>query len=96
MTEIATMFKSKIYFNKDNSMNLQAQTHSNHSLVKSYFDKFPLMTSKYLDYLSFIQGLSYLGKSLTEEEIIKIQIIKNSMNSKRVYYNWDYLNNFYK
>jgi hypothetical protein len=36
-----------------------------------------------------------LGKPLTNEEIIEVQAIKNSMNSKRTIYNWDHLRNFY-
>lgn len=54
------------------------------------------MSSKQLNYLSFIEGTSFLGKPLTDKEILKIRNIKNSMNDKRVYYNWDHLNNFYK
>jgi hypothetical protein len=33
---------------------------------------------------------------LTNKEILEIRDIKNSMNNKRTYYNWDHLNNFYK
>lgn len=73
-------------------MTFQAQADSKHYLTKSYFDKFPLMTSKCLDYLCFIQGLSYLGKRLTYEEIISIQKIKSSMNRGRTGFNWDHLN----
>ena len=53
------------------------------------------MTSKRLNYLCFIQGLNYLGKRLTNKEIEEIRKIKNSMNNKRTYYNWDHLNSFY-
>ena len=53
------------------------------------------MTSKYLNYLSFIEGTYYLGKPLTDEEIIKIRKIKNHMNTKRTFYDWDHLKNFY-
>ena len=71
------------------------QADSKHYLTKSYFSKYPLMTSKYLDYLCFLQGLQYLGRRLRTEEIIEIKSIKNSMNSKRIYFNWDHLKNFY-
>jgi hypothetical protein len=53
------------------------------------------MSSKHLNYLSFLEGLNYLGKNLTNKEIIEIQAIKNSMNNKRTYFNLDHLNNFY-
>ena len=48
-------------------MTFCAQADSKHSLTKSYFDKYPLMTSKQLNYLCFIQGLDYLGKRLTDK-----------------------------
>lgn len=51
--------------------------------------------SKHLNYLAFVKGLNYLGRRLTNKEIIEVQIIKNSMNNKRVYFNWDHLNKFY-
>jgi hypothetical protein len=55
--------------------------------VTAYFDKFPLMSSKYLEYMSFKQGLNYLGKRLTDKEIREIQDIKNSMNNQRTLFN---------
>ena len=45
------------------------------------------MSSKYLNYLSFFEGLRFLGKRLTREEILKIRAIKSSMNNSRTYYN---------
>ncbi len=71
------------------------QSDKKHYIVINYFDKYPLMSSKYLNYLCYKEGLSYLSKRLNENEISKIQILKNSMNNKRIYYNWDHLDNFY-
>jgi len=96
MTELADLFKCKINYKGENEIVFVVQANSKHYLVKSYFNEFPLMSSKYLNYLSYLKGLDYLGKSLTNKEITEIQTIKNTMNSKRTYYNWDYLNNFYK
>jgi len=95
MTKIADTFQCKINYKRDNLITFVAGANSKHYLTKSYFDKYPLMTSKHLNYLCFLQGLSYLGKCLTDKEIIEIQAIKNSMNNKRTYFNWDHLNNFY-
>jgi hypothetical protein len=53
------------------------------------------MSSKYLNYICYVKELNYLGKHLTEKEILKIKNIKNSMNKKRTYYNWDHLEKFY-
>lgn len=68
-------------------MTFLAQADSKHYITKSCFDMFPLMTSKRLDYLCFIQGLNYLGKRLTDKDIIDIQNIKNSMYNNRTYFN---------
>ena len=93
MKKIADFFQCKLKYESKNEVTFQAQTDSKHYLIKSYFDKYLLMTSKYLDYLSYSQGLNYLGKRLTYEEVINIQNIKNSMNKNRTYFNWDHLNN---
>ena len=72
-----------------------AQSDRKHYIITSYLTKFPLMSSKYLNYLSFFKGLDYLGKRLTEQEILEIRAIKDSMNNSRTEYNWDHLNKFY-
>ena len=95
MTKLANLFECKINYKGENEIVFVVQANSKHHLVKSYFDKFPLMSSKYLDYLCYLQGLDYLGKHLTSKEIVEIQTIKNSMNNHRIFYNWDHLNNFY-
>jgi len=94
MREIADLFECNINY-KSNAITFLAQSDSKHFLTKYYFDNYPLMTSKHLNYLSFLQGLNFLGKRLTDKEIVKIRNIKNSMNNKRTYYSWYHLNNFY-
>jgi hypothetical protein len=96
MSEIADLFKCKINYKGVNALTFLAQADNKHDLTKSYFDKFPLMSSKYLDYLCFLKGQNYLGKRLTDEEVMEVRTLKNSMNNKRTYFNWDHLNNFYR
>lgn len=91
MSKIAEFFQCNVKYESENEITFLAQADSKHHLTKFYFDKYPLMTSKRLDYLCFLQGLNYLGKRLTNQEIIEIQIIKNSMNRNRTFYNWDHL-----
>ena len=73
-------------------------SHNKNSLLKtiSYFDKFPLLSSKYLDYKDwkFILDLQNTNKLTTIylNEAIKV---KNDFNSKRTTYNWDHLKNCY-
>ena len=96
MTEIANLFKCSLHYKKGNAITFIAQANSKHYLVKSYFDKFPLMSSKYLEYLCFLKGLNYLNKRLTEEEILEVKAVKNSMNMRRTFFSWDHLKNFYQ
>jgi len=91
MSKIASYFQCKIKYESNNEMTFLAQADSKHYLTRSYFDNYPLMTSKYLDYLCFLQGLNYLGKRLTDQEIVHIQVIKSSMNKNRTFFNWDHL-----
>lgn len=94
MSKIADFFQCKIKYESENEITFFAQENSKHYLIKFYFDKYPLMTSKRLDYLCFLQALDYLGKRLTNQEIINIQKIKNYMYNNRIYFNWDHLNIF--
>lgn len=96
MTKIADLFQCKIIYKAGNQIDFAAQANNKHYLVKSYFYKYPLMSSKYLDYLSYLQGQNYLSKYLTDKEILVLQAVKNSMNNKRIYFNWDHLDYFYK
>jgi hypothetical protein len=59
------------------------QSDKSHHLVTSYFTKYPLMSSKHLNYLCYEKSLNYLGKRLTQEEISELRNIKGSMNNKR-------------
>jgi LAGLIDADG endonuclease len=87
MSEIAKFFQCKINYKSDNEMTFLVQADNIHYLTKSYFNKYPLMTSKHLNYLCFLQALDYLGRRLTDKEILEIQSIKNSMNKKRTTFN---------
>jgi hypothetical protein len=63
------------------------QANTKHHLVINYFNKYPLMTSKYLNYLDYYRAIPFLGKRLTYEEVLRVREIKNSMNNKRTYFN---------
>lgn len=65
--------------------------HSGESLkrLEDYIEKFPLKSSKYLDYKDWKNCGVVTEK--TPENYKKIQEIKNGMNSKRTKFNWDHL-----
>lgn len=79
--------KKKLYWIKTNSYN------SNEILI-NYFNKYSLYGSKYLDYLSWCKILTIVKNKEKETKLDKIKAIKDSMNSKRTYFNWNHLNNF--
>jgi len=95
MTEIADLFGSKLYSKNENTLVFRTSATEKLHLIRSYFEKYPLMTTKYLDYLCYLQAQNYLNKVLTNEDLAKIKDINNSMNNNRIYFNWDHLNNFY-
>ena len=63
--------------------------------ILTYFKSFPLYSSKYLDYKDWEKAATLILKNdhYTEKSITKINYLKGSMNSKRIYFNWDHLNN---
>lgn len=62
-------------------------------VIINYFCKYPLYSSKYLDYKDWqIVAKWRLNNEHYNEEIIpEIVKIKENMNSKRTYFNWDHL-----
>ena len=70
---------------------------TSHAKVISYFDRFPLYSSKFLAYKdwSYIVELGKLraGKVLTEKEISEVETIKAQFNSKRSSLDFSHLDN---
>lgn len=68
-----------------------AHNSRSHDIVRNYFDRFPLYSSKYLAYKDWCQvqdlhrGISH---SLSQEDLKEIMAIKNQFNSKRKVYDF--------
>lgn len=62
-------------------------------ILRAYLDKFPLLSSKYLDYKAWseVDDLMIKKHHYTDDGVIKIAKIKKSMNNLRVNYNWKHL-----
>ena len=73
MTDIANFFQCKKNYVDENLIIVRLSGNNKHHLTKSYFDKYPLVTSKRYNYLSFLQELSYLDRRLTDKEIFKFK-----------------------
>ena len=63
-------------------------------IVKDYLERYPLFSSKYLDYLDWkeIVILVLDNKHYTEQGLIKTDLVRNRMNRQRTYFDWTHLN----
>lgn len=70
-----------------------AHNSKSHNIVRNYFDRFPLYSSKHLSYKDwcYVQDL-HKGKPLSLENINKIKTIKAQFNSKRKIFDYSHLN----
>ena len=66
-------------------------------IIINYLEKYPLYSSKYLDYKDWqrIVLLMFENKHYTEEGINKTEDVRNNLNRQRTYFNWDHLNKLY-
>ena len=65
--------------------------------MESYLDKYPLFSSKFLNYKDWLKVLEYKKiRKYDTDSIEKIIEIKNGMNNKREKFIWDHLQRFYK
>jgi hypothetical protein len=100
LTEISTLLNCNLNIRKQVStgneyFNITASSRKSLSTIITYFKSFPLYSSKYLDYKNWEQAATLILENdhYTENGIIKINYLKDNMNLKRTYFNWDHLNN---
>lgn len=75
---------------------LSASSLKSVDVIIDYFNKYPLYSSKYLDYKDWerVALLRLNDEHYTPEGISKVELAKSSMNNSRTYFNWDHLDNF--
>lgn len=63
------------------------------NIIINYFNKYPLYSSKFLDYKDWEQVAKLIINNLhlTDEGINTVELVRSRMNTKRVYFNWDHL-----
>lgn len=85
--------QDKIYY----SFMAIAHNSKSHDLAIAYFDRYPLFSSKRLNYLDWkkVRELVKKKEHLTEKGLNEIKTIKANFNSKRTIFNMDYLSSFY-
>lgn len=59
-------------------------------IIETYFNKFPLFSSKYLDFKDW-EDCGLYSNVKSKENYDNIFILKNNMNNKRVRFNWNHL-----
>lgn len=99
LNEIAAYLGCSLLTRKQKSTNneyyiLAASSHKSLLIIINYFEMFPLYSSKYLDYQDWSKAAKLIlnGQHLTDQGMIEIDSLKNSMNLKRTHFNWDHLN----
>jgi LAGLIDADG endonuclease len=67
------------------------------NIIINYLEKYPLFSSKYMDYKDWkeIVLLIFENKHYTEEGLNKTEFVRNSMNRQRTHFTWDHLNKLY-
>ena len=99
MTKIAEFFTVNLYTrtrSEDDKVYyvFMAISHNSisHDIVRNYFDRFPLYSSKYLTYKDWcwVQNL-HSGISLSKQGLNEIKVIKDQFNSKRKVYDISHL-----
>jgi hypothetical protein len=100
LTEIALFLGCNLKTKKQIStgnlyFNVTASSRKSLLIIITYFKSFPLYSSKFLDYKDWEQAVILILEKdhYTEKGITTIDILKDSMNLKRTYFNWDHLNN---
>ena len=78
----------------NNYYTLTASSKNSLKIIIDYIGKFPLYSSKYLDYKDWKEVVELIlnNKHYTEEGLSKTDSVKNNMNRQRTYFNWDHLN----
>ena len=83
--------KDKIFY----SYMIISHSLESHLKVITYFDRFPLYSSKYLSYKDWKQVVEQIklraGKPLIVEDILKIEKIKAQFNNKRIKFDFSHL-----
>nr|YP_004376359.1 intronic ORF at intron 2 of nad5 [Moniliophthora roreri]ADO51567.1 intronic ORF at intron 2 of nad5 [Moniliophthora roreri] len=96
---IGELLLCKVKETKTNSKNPQYRirtTSLNGNLVLiDYLQKYPLFSSKYLDYKDWNLVLTYFVNKEHKIKYNEIVKIKSSMNDRRTFFTWDHLQNFY-
>lgn len=99
LTDISNFLNCNLLTRKQKSTGneyytLTASSRMSLNIIINYLEKYPLFSSKYLDYIDWkkIVLLIIENKHYTEQGIDKTESVRNSMNRQRTHFNWNHLN----
>ena len=106
LEKIATYFKVRVNHRKRERLGrvyysyiVSASGKESHEIIRSYFTRFPLFTSKYMNYLSWLEihKMRLRGEHTTPEGLERCWLIKSNFNTNfsRQSVTWEHLINFY-
>jgi len=96
MNEIAQFLSCNLLTRKQVSTGneyytLAATSHKSLIIITNYFEKFPLFSSKHLDYLDWNKAVKLILNNEHYTNLILIDQYKSKMNRARTEFNWDHL-----
>ena len=71
-----------------------AHNSKSHEIIRKYFYRFPLFSSKYLNYLDWCRVQDLHRKDLSKDNLESIKLIKNKLNKNRIVFNFSHLDKF--
>lgn len=99
LTDISNFLNCTLISRKQKSTgneyyNITASSRVSLDIIVNYLDKYPLFSSKYLDYKDWkvIVLLLFENKHYTKELTDKTESVRSSMNRQRTHFTWDHLN----
>jgi len=70
---------------------VKASSQKSKQILRSYFDTYPLLTSKFLDYRTWCDVDDLLIKKNHIEHVTQILKLKQSMKQSRIKFTWSHL-----
>ena len=101
MTKITEFFTVNLYTRtrtvKDKTYHSYmaiAHNSNSHEIVRKYFDRYPLFSSKHLAYLDWCKVQDLHKNNLSKNDLEKIKLIKSKFNKNRTVFNFSHLDKF--
>lgn len=91
---VQLFIRTRINYKKSSYL-IRIENQISNSILIKYLNIHPLKSSKHLDFCDWKQCFELIinKKHLTMEGKIHVKYLKEKMNSKRMYFNWDHLEN---